>query len=344
VAKIGIVGTGLIGASLGLAIKKSGGKDIEIVGTDMERSHSSKAQSMGAIDRVERKLVSATEDAEMVIIATPVSVMKDVMEIIAPSLMEGCLVTDTGASKGEVLEWAEQYLPRNVNFVGGHPLVGKGGSGPELADASLFDGRPYCVIPSSGARQDAVKLLTDMIRSIGGRPYFMDVMEHDSFVCAVSHLPVLVSAALVGCTAKSPSWADIAQLASTQYGDVTSLASGDPTSHRDIFLRNNEGTVHWIDAFIRELYDIRRILIGDEEAKKEALDKVFTEAAQARNRWIAGAVRPPSPDDDTRDRIPSATENMTSMFIGSSDARRRFFGWGGKGDRDKDTKASRGRI
>ena len=111
VDKVAIIGTGLIGTSLGLAIKQSAIKKVEIVGTDRDRSRAHKAQSMGALDHTTGSLPNAVEDAEIVIIATPVMVMKDLMEIIASHLSEGCLVTDTGGSKGEVIEWAERYLP-----------------------------------------------------------------------------------------------------------------------------------------------------------------------------------------------------------------------------------------
>ena len=331
--KIGIIGTGLIGTSLGLAIKQAGVKT-QIVGTDRERSHASKAKMMGAVDEVTGRLAGAAEDAKIVIIATPVTAMKEIMEIIGPRLMEGCLVTDTGGSKGVVIEWAEQYLPRSVSFVGGHPLVSKENSGPEAADRSLFKDRPYCVIPGSRARQDAVRQLTDLILAIGGKPYFMDVAEHDSFVSAVSHLPLLLSVALMSCTSKSPSWYDISKIASTQYRAVTSLASTDPVTSRDLFLSNNQGTVDWIDAFIQELYEIRQILTSDDDGKLEALQKVFSEALLARNRWLADAVTPGSPDAMNRDPIPSATERMADLFMGDSQARRRIFRSGRLGDKD----------
>ena len=240
-------------------------------------------------------------------------------------------MTDTGGSKGEVIEWAERYLPRNVNFVGGHPIVSKGASGPEAADANLFQGRPYCVIPSSRARQDAVRVLTDMINSIGAKPYYVGVEEHDSFVSAVSHLPLLLSVALVGCTSKSASWDDIAQVASNQYGDLTQLAGNDPVASRDVFAGNNEGTVAWIDSFIRELYEIRQILTGEEESKSEALENVFSQALLARNKWRAGLV---GPEFRAAERMPSASVSVGEFFTGSSEARRRAFGWGAGGDKD----------
>ena len=336
--KIGIIGTGLIGTSLGLAIKRAGIRDAQIAGTDRDRGRANKAHSMGAIDHVEGRLAGAAEDADIVFIATPVLAIKEIMEIIGPRLKEDCLVTDTGGAKGVVMEWAEQYLPRSVSFVGGHPMVAKGAFGPEAADAALFADRTYCLIPSARSRQDAVKLLTDIIQAMGAKPYFIDIVEHDSFVSAVSQLPFLLSVALVGCTSKSASWSDIAAVASAPYKESTGQASGDPVTSRDILASNNEGVVHWIDSFIQELYEIRQILASDEDGRLGALEKIFTQAIEARNRWLAGAVTPVSQQVVDSELLASTRQSWTDLFVGNSQARNRLFGSGGvrgKDPRDK---------
>ena len=336
--RITIVGTGLIGTSLGLAIKQAKTSGIEIVGVDIDRGNASKAQKKGALDKAEGNLANAVKDAEIVIIATPVMEIKTVMEIIGSRLREGCLVTDTGGSKAIVLEWAEQYLPDTVNFVGGHPMAGKEASGPDAADGTMFQNRPYCVIPSRRATQDAVSTLTDMIRAIGAKPYFIGLDEHDSFVAAVSHLPLLLSVALVGCTSKSPSWGDIAQVASTGYKDATRLASGDPIMHRDIFHSNNESLVYWIDAFAEELYKIRQMLVDESDGRLKELELVFNEAQDARNRWLAGVIKPGYRSAEAREQMPKTTDSMTHLVFGDPEARRRLFGWGDfdrKGSKNK---------
>ena len=334
--KVAIIGTGLIGASLGLSIKKAGGNAVHIVGTDINRGHASKSKKMGAVDEVASGLATAVEEAELVIIATPVVAMKDVMEIIGPYLKEGCLVTDTGSSKGVVIEWAEQYLPRSVNFVGGDPMVGKAGSGPEAAEVFLFQNRPYCLIPAKEARQDSVRLMLDMIRAVGANHYFMDVAEHDSFVAAVRHLPFLLSVALVGCTSKSPSWDDIAKMASSGYGDVTSLAVGEPGTSTGSFFGDNQGIVYWIDSFIREMQEIRRIVDSNEDGKLQELENVFSQAFEERNRWIAGVVTPAAQAALNLQRGPDTTVGLSDFFLG--DTGRRLMGLGNRGDRNSKDK------
>ena len=334
-ARLAIIGTGMVGASFGLAIKQAKVKDLEIVGTDLERRHANQAKNMGAVDRTSSSMVGAVDRAQVVVIATPVMAIREVMEIIGPSLEPGCLVTDTGSSKGVVLEWADEILPSTVNFVGGDPIIGNDGSGPEAATAEAFNNRPYCIIPSRKASQSHVQTLTDLIRTIGGKPYYIDIAEHDSFVGAVDQLPTLLGVALVSCTSQSPSWDDIAQVASHQYREMTKPAALDPQSTSDSVLSNPEGVVSWIDSFIGHLYEVRKILT-DHEDKDAALRELFYQAAHERARWMAGAVSPEMRFHDNRERPPSAMEAMGRMFTGDPSAQKKIFGRSITGDREDD--------
>ena len=316
-ATIAIIGTGMMGTSLALALKQSRARDIELVGTDVSGQVRAGAQKSGAFNRLEGRLASAIRDADMVVLATPVMAMKELMEVIGPELREGCIVTDMGSSKKVVLEWADQYLPKAVEFVGGHPMAGKETPGPENADAALFQDKVYCVIPGTHARQQSVSEVTGMVEAIGARPYFIGIDEHDSFVAAVSHLPFMLSVALVGCTSKSVNWEDIAQLAATGYNDITRLASGDPIMHRDICVSNPEPIVAWIDSYIRELYQVRQLLDSETGPDSEAIYDFFEHAAEARARWLAGAVTPMSRRRSNQPEIPTFADSMGTMFAGS---------------------------
>ena len=336
-AKITIIGTGLIGASLGLALRQSNLQNLELVGTDAEHSARSGAQKKGAFHRVENRLQPAIEGADVVVLATPVMAMKGLMEVIGPELQQGCLVTDVGSSKKVVLDWAEACLPPTVSFVGGHPLAGKEASGPDAAEAGLFRDKVYCVIPSRHARQDAVAQLVTLVEAIGARPIFISVDEHDSFVAAVSHLPFLVSVALVGCTSKSANWNDISQVAASGYRDISRLASGDPVMHRDICLSNPQPIVAWIDAFIRELYGIRQLLEPETGADGEAIKQVFEQAFDARARWLSGRTNPQASQRGPSKEIPNFAEGMGEMFLGRRvmDAGKRIIEQGRGGNKGK---------
>ncbi|PKB79884.1 MAG: hypothetical protein BZY88_10870 [SAR202 cluster bacterium Io17-Chloro-G9] len=325
-AKLAIIGTGLMGTSLALALKQSNVRDLEVVGTDYDRRARNGAQKTGAFHRVEGHLGSAVRDANIVILATPVMAMKELMEEIGPELREGCVVSDMGSSKKVVLEWAEQYLPRHVDFVGGHPMAGRETSGPQNADGSLFDNKVYCIIPSPRAQKAAVSEINALAKAVGAQPFFIGVEEHDSFVAAASHLPFLLSVALVGCTSKSVNWEDIAQLASSGYSDISRLASGDPIMHRDICTSNSAPIVAWIDSYIRELYQVRQMLTGEDGPDVDGIQEFFEQAAVARARWLAGEVTPMSSQPSPQADAPSFSESMGTMFMGTRglDAAKRF--------------------
>ena len=327
-AKIAVIGTGLIGTSLALALKQAQIKNLELVGTDYDHAARSGAQKRNAFDRVENGLNAAVQDAEIVILATPIMAMENLLRTIGPQLTEGCVVTDVGSSKKVVLAWADQHLPQGVEFVGGHPMAGKETAGPEAADGDLFRGKAYCIVPGPRAGQQAVSEVTTLAEAVGARPFFIGVDEHDSFAAAVSHLPFLMSVALVGCTSKSVNWEDIAQLASSGYKDMTRLASGDPVMHRDICVSNPQPIVAWIDAFIRELYEVRKLLDGDNGPRGEDMRQVFEEASSARAHWLAGLVTPLARLHSSATEMPSFSDNMGQMFIGQKamEAQKRFFG------------------
>ena len=321
---IAIVGTGLMGTSLALAIKSSNLK-VEVVGTDYDSTARAGAQKTGAFKKVEARLSSAIRGADLVVFATPIMAMREMMESSAHDFQEGCVVTDVGSSKKVVLQWAEEVLPKHVSFVGGHPMAGKELSGPENADGTMFKGKAYCIVPSVTAEKAAVSSITTMAEAIGAKPFFIGVDEHDSFVAAASHLPFMMSVALMGTAAKSANWDDIAQLASSGFGDLTRLASGDPVMHRDICVTNPEPIVAWMDSYIRELYDLRNMLAKEEGPDPEALEQVFTEAMDARARWKAGIFT--KMDRITSD-IPTFSESMSEMFMGrkAMEMQRKVFG------------------
>jgi len=315
-SKITIVGMGLIGSSIGLALKKAK-IDGEIVGTDRDRSVSARARKIGAADSTENNPIKAVAGASIVILATPVGAIKEMMKLFGPELEEGTIVTDTGSTKTEVLRWAEEYLPSNVSFVGGHPMAGKELSGPESAQADLFEGATYCIVPGKNADPNAVAVVTKMSETIGAKPYFIDSLEHDSYVAAVSHLPLILSTVLVKLNADNPSWPEISKLASNGFRDVSRLASGNPEMSRDICLTNQEGLVYWIDQFISELTAFKGLV---QDGGEKTLGRAFDSAWEARDRWLQNKITAPSSNQMVD--IPTTAETMGGMLMGDRAAGR----------------------
>ena len=327
---ISIIGTGLMGTSLALALRGSALRDLTIIGTDLEHASRTGAQKSGAFDHVENRLIPAVDTADIVVLATPLMAMEALLEVIGPELPDDCVVTYVGSSKAIVLKWAEEHLPDRVNFVAGHPMAGSEASGPLNADANLFANKVYCVIPSRNATERAVSEVTTMVEAVGAKPLFIGAEEHDSFVAAASHLPFILSVALVGCTSKSPNWQEISELAASGYRDISRLASGDVTMHRDICHGNSEPIVGWIDAAIQELQEYRSILADPGSLESGTLENLFQQAKTARTQWMAGSVQQDNRIISPQTEMPTFGDGMAQMFFGRQGTRLRklMSGWG----------------
>jgi prephenate dehydrogenase len=335
--RITIVGTGFIGGSIGLALHQTE-TDFEIVGHDREHGIARKAQKIGAVDKANWNLVSACEGADLIVIATPVGAIKDTLTAVGSYLKPGCLITDTASIKAQVMEWAEEILPKEVNFVGGDPIVpstsavlslskGSGhgsdvgiAEGIDAARADLFSGAIYCLMPSAGAASDAVRLASDFVRLLGAKPYFLDPLEHDGLMAGIDHLPFVLSAALLGITTESVSWQEMYKLAGGAFESATRFVSTDPGIYRDACLVNGENIVRWIDACSRRLGELKETILAEDTEK---LEQVFEGAMIARQRWLkareeGGWEVQQSPE------IPTATSFMGQLFgLGGLSRRRR---------------------
>jgi prephenate dehydrogenase len=277
-----IIGLGLIGGSIGLALRQGKKSGWEIVGYSRRQETVARALSLGAIERGATNLKDAVKQAKIVIVATPVLTVKEIFSRIASHLPLGCIVTDTASSKVQVMKWAEEILPSTVDFVGGHPMAGRETYGIQAAKAELFRRCTYCLIPSEKASSESIDTVTNMVKKLRALPFFIDAQEHDNLVAGISHLPVLLSAALVSLTTKSPSWSKMSQLAASGYHDFTRLASGNPEVNAHICLSNRKAIIDWIDKFSQELERYRQLVAkGDKRLKR-----VLSEANKARQEWL----------------------------------------------------------
>jgi prephenate dehydrogenase len=308
--RITIVGLGFIGGSIGLALRQAEA-DFVIVGHDRERAAANQAKKIGAVDKTDWNLVSACEDADLIVIAIPVGGIKDTLAAIGSYLKPGCLITDTASIKAPVVEWAKEILPEEVNFVGGDPIVGNAGTagGFDAASADLFSGAVYCLTPATGVAPDAVRAASDFVYLLGAKPYFLDPLEHDGLMAGVDHLPFVLSAALLGVTTESVSWREMRRLAGGAFENATRFVSADPTTYRDACLVNRENIVRWIDACSGKLAELKEtILAGD----AEKLEQVFEEALMTRQKWLRareeGSWEGQSPE------MPTMTGFMGQLF------------------------------
>ncbi len=280
--RIAIIGLGLIGGSIGLALKQANWQEAEVVGYVRRQEIGSLALELGIVDKISTNLSGAVKGTDIVIIATPVLTIKDIFSQIAPDLSTDSIVTDTASTKMQVMQWAEELLPSRTSFVGGHPMAGKETSGIRSAKADLFYDCTYCLTPLPRAKPTAIQTVTDMVKTLGAFPLVIDAQEHDNFVAGVSHLPLLLSMALVLVTTKHPSWEQMSCLAASGYRDLTRLASGNPEVNAHICLSNQTAIVSWIDAFNDELQKLRK-LVADGNTE---IHKALAIANEARQKWL----------------------------------------------------------
>jgi len=319
-----IVGLGLIGSSIGMALRRwseerkvDGRKPLEVVGFDPNLDHQRAAEKLGAVNKGAWDLAKASRDADVIVLATPVNSMRDVMQDLVPHLQPGAIVTDTGSTKAEVLKWAAEILPREVHFIGTHPMAGKTQS-VEGADADLFVGATWCVSPSVTASEEAVRTVLGLVSAAGAEPFFIDPGEHDAYVAGVSHLPFVLSAALMNAVSRDPSWRDMKTLTAGGFRDTTRLAAGSPAMHRDILLTNRDAVTRWIDAVVGTLGEIRETIASGDEGASASLDAFFSEARDARAVWSTQTTREGELLQGTAAELQpeSVSDHMGRMFLG----------------------------
>jgi prephenate dehydrogenase len=283
--RIAIVGLGLIGGSIGLALREAGVASI-VVGHDKEAGASNRAKKLGAVDKTEWNLIAACEESDLIILAVPAGEIKPTLEAIGPYLRPGCVVMDTASLKAPVLAAASQALPEHVHFVGGDPIIAApqdGRRGVDAARADLFQKGLFCLIPSPAADPTAVKLVSDLVMILGARPVFFDPEEHDGLLAAVDHLPIVLSLALLESVIHQPTWRELRKVAGASFEVATQSASTEPPGFADICLTNRQNILRWIDAFQTSLASIRQNL---EDGDAEALNERFELAAVERAKWL----------------------------------------------------------
>jgi prephenate dehydrogenase len=279
-----IVGCGLLGASLGLAMrKKSLAKGITGVGRRGSASLSV-AHQRGAIDRESDDPAAAVRDAQLVILCTPVRQFPEMFRAIAPALPPGAIVTDVGSTKSEVMRWAHELLPAHVEFIGSHPMAGSEKSGPEAAREDLYQNAVCLVCRPSvpGAAADAAhQRVTALWRDLGMRIVDCDAAQHDEWVAAASHLPHAIATTLMNVVGANPAALDVA---AGGFTDTTRIASGDVAMWTDIFLTNRDAVRKAISEFEVELEKLRDAV---EHGEESAIRGFLSKAKAARDAFTA---------------------------------------------------------
>ena len=283
--KVAVIGVGLIGGSFGLALKAAK-RCAHVAGVGRGGANLKLALERGAIDSIASDLAAAVHDADLVLLAIPVAQFSGSMPAIAKSLKPGCILTDAGSTKRDVIAAARAALGENISqFVPAHPIAGAEKSGAGAASADLFKGKRVVLTPLSENPPESIRILQETWVALGARTSSMLPEEHDAIFAAVSHLPHLLAYALVGEIASRPDAAQLFGYAAGGFRDFTRIASSHPEMWRDICMANRDQLLQEILSFEKKLKTIGSMLqAGD----ARALEKLFAEARAARERWLNG--------------------------------------------------------
>ena len=269
--KIVVFGTGLIGGSFSLALKEAGAVE-EVVGFGRTPATLRKAQELGVIDRAGINPTHEIEDADIVLVATPVAQMADIFDRIGPYLGPNTVVTDGGSTKGDVVRAARA----------GHPIAGAENSGPAAARWDLYQGKKVVVTPLPENSDDALDHIKRAWSLCGADIYELTPEMHDRVFAAVSHLPHLLSYALVHDLAVREDADLFFTFAASGFRDFTRIAASHPEMWRDICLANREALLGELDSYRAQLDDLRTALARNDG---ERLEEVFGIARRARRNW-----------------------------------------------------------
>ncbi len=281
---ITIVGTGVIGTSLGLGLKQKG-DSLYVIGHDKELACGKEAAKMGAFDKIEWNLVNACEEANLIILAIPLNGVKPTLEAIAPYLKEGVVISDTTSNKVSTLAWAKELLPDHAHFIGGNPVVNSAGLGYKNASVELFKGRLYCLTPAATASEDAVQMMVNFVDLLGADTFFIDPAEHDGLIAATEYLPNLLGLTLIETVSQQISWRETRKLAGGLFRQTTAGADGNPDALAEIFLQNSDTLVHWLDQYTAKLSQLRSLLV-DDKTTHETLAQAIDKTVVARLNWL----------------------------------------------------------
>jgi prephenate dehydrogenase len=298
VQRAAVIGTGLIGGSIGLALRRSG---IEVCGYDQDPARGERALELGAVDDVGSSLKEAVADADLAVVAVPVG---DVAALVVAALDAGVpVVTDVGSVKAPVVAAVQEQAPELApRFIGGHPMAGSEQDGLDGAEADLFEGATWVLTPTERTEIGAFTTLRSLVAELGAEVVAMTAEHHDALVAVVSHVPQLAATTLMDVAAASgEEHATLLRLAASGFRDMTRIAAGHPGIWPDICVANREAIVGVLDDYLDALVRVRALV---DEGDRASLLDVLERARAARRNLPVGTrrreelaeVRVPVPD------------------------------------------------
>jgi prephenate dehydrogenase len=282
--KITIIGVGLLGGSIGLAVKRRK-LAREVAGYVRRETSLKDCEKAGAVDYATTDLLAAVSNADLVILCTPLAQMRALTQQFLPALKAGAIVTDVGSVKADVVRELTSLIEKTgAHFVGSHPMAGGEKMGVSAARADLYANAVCVVTPEKKTNASAVRKVEAFWRSLGARILRLDAAQHDVLVSRSSHLPHVAAAALVNLVLSPASPKNQAGLCATGFRDTTRIAAGSPEMWRDIALANRKNVARSLDALAAELKRFQTALRRNDA---KAVEKFFATAKERRDNWCA---------------------------------------------------------
>jgi prephenate dehydrogenase len=287
--KITIIGVGLLGGSIGLAVRRR--KLARQTAGFVRRTASLKdCERAGAVDFATTDLLAAVWDADLVILCTPLSQMRSRVREMLPALKRGAIVTDVGSVKASVVRELESLVAKaGAHFVGSHPMAGAEKTGVLSAKVDLFEKTVCVMTPTKKTNQAALKKVGQFWRAVGSRVLELKPEIHDVLVSRSSHLPHILAATLASHVLNPAQPKHQAALCANGFRDTTRIASGSPEMWRDIALANRKNLGRSLDTFIADLKKFKRLV---KKGDAKAITKFFETAKNRRDNWCAGCASP----------------------------------------------------
>lgn len=264
---IAIIGMGLIGGSLGMAIKN---KDLakKVIGVSRNIDHLKQAKGKEALDEYTIDAIEASKNADIVFICTPIGKIVPMVKTISSTVKEGCIITDVGSSKLQIVTDIENSIPDNIYFIGGHPMAGSERSGITAATKFLFEGTNYILTPTERTNKEALKILGDFIEKLDAKLSVLSPDKHDLVVAAISHMPLAVSVALVNtiCDLQDQK-EEMLKLAASGFRDTTRIAAGNIEMGKDMFISNKTAVLKMIEKYKEALIHLEGLIKEGDETK-----------------------------------------------------------------------------
>ena len=293
--RIAILGIGLIGSSVALAIRANGLAG-HVTGHDADADVRARAEALDIVDSMHDDLAGAVTGADLVVVATPVGACGEVAVAMRAYLKPGAIVTDVGSVKGSVITAMSPHIPDGVHLVPGHPVAGTEHSGPESGFAELFRTRFSILPPPPGADADAVAALERLWQGMGADVEIMDAEHHDRVLAITSHLPHLIAYTIVATAAdleteleaqsrddEVVTTREVIKYSAGGFRDFTRIAASDPVMWRDVFLLNKEAVLEMLGRFTEDLTALQRAIRKDDG---DALFEMFSRTRDIRRGVI----------------------------------------------------------